>query len=120
MALSLQFVDFFQELEHNNYREWFNTNKKRFEKDVKAPFEDLTEEVIHLMQKIDPEITVTPRECVFRIYRDVRFSKNKEPYKTHMAAVVTRGGRKDMTWPGLYYQINHHGVSVAGGCWRAP
>jgi len=118
MALSREFVSFFKELEQNNYREWFHENKKRFEKEVKEPFEDLTQSVIDRMQKIDPEISVSPKECVFRIYRDVRFAKDKSPYKTHMAAVVSRGGRKDMSYPGIYYQISGHGVVIAGGMWR--
>ena len=117
-TLSNAYVKFFKELSANNNREWFQDNKKRYEQDVKAPFEALTADVISLMQKIDPEITVTPKECVFRIYRDVRFSKDKAPYKTHMAAAVGRGGRKDHSYPGVYYHVDHTGVSVAGGCWQ--
>ncbi len=118
MALSKKYTAFFKELIPNNNRDWFHANKKRFEEDVKAPFEELTAEVIAGMQKIDPEITVTPRECVFRIYRDVRFSKDKLPYKTHLGAVVGRGGRKDHTHPGVYFQIEADSVSIAGGCWK--
>ena len=120
MALSKAFVSFMKELEKENNRDWFTANKKRFENDVKKPFEELTDEVISHMQKIDPEITVTAKECVFRIYRDTRFSKDKTPYKTHMAAVVGRGGRKDHTYPGVYFQIDGSGVSIAGGCWQPP
>lgn len=118
MALSKKFTSFFKELVPNNNRDWFHANKKRFEEDVKAPFEALTEEVIAGMQKIDPEITVTPKECVFRIYRDVRFSKDKAPYKTFVSAVVGRGGRKDHTYPGIYFQIDGDSVSIAGGSWN--
>jgi len=118
MELSKKFTSFFKELVANNNRDWFHANKKRFEQDVKAPFEELTEAVIEGMKKIDPEITVTPKECVFRIYRDVRFSKDKSPYKTHVAAVVGRGGRKDHTYPGVYFQIDGDSVSIAGGCWN--
>jgi len=118
MALSKEYVSFFKELEQNNYREWFHENKKRYEEHVKAPFEQLTQDVIDRMKKLDPEIAVTPKECVFRIYRDVRFSKDKSPYKTHMAAVVSRGGRKDMSYPGIYFQINGHAVMMAGGVWQ--
>ncbi|MDX1478344.1 MAG: DUF2461 domain-containing protein [Saprospiraceae bacterium] len=118
MALSKQFVSFFKDLSANNNREWFHENKKRYEQHVKAPFEALTGEVIERMKKLDPEITVTPNECVFRIYRDVRFSKDKSPYKTHMAAAVGRGGRKDHSYPGVYFQADGEGVSIAGGCWQ--
>lgn len=120
MALSKNYIAFFKELEANNDRDWFKANKSRFEKDVKKPFEELTAEVISKMQKLDPEITITPNESVFRIYRDTRFSKDKDPYKTYMAAVVGRGGRKDHTYPGIYYQVDGNGVTVAGGCWQPP
>ena len=118
MALSKKFTTFFKELEQNNNREWFQSNKKRFEEDVKMPFEELTQQVIDRMKKLDPEITLTPKECVFRIYRDTRFSKDKSPYKTHMAAVVSRGGRKDHTYPGVYIHVDGHKVAIAGGCWQ--
>jgi uncharacterized protein (TIGR02453 family) len=118
MALSKDFISFFKELEQNNYREWFHANKKRFEKDVKKPFEELTQQVIDRMRKIDPEIHITPKDSVFRIHRDVRFSKDKSPYKTHMAAVVSRGGRKDMSYPGIYFQVTAHAVMIAGGIWQ--
>ena len=118
MALTKEFTSFFKELVPNNNRDWFHANKKRFEQEVKAPFEALTAEVIKGMQKVDPEITVTPKECVFRIYRDVRFSKDKSPYKTFVSAVVGRGGRKDHTYPGVYFQIDGDSVSIAGGSWN--
>ena len=118
MALTKSFVEFLQELHAHNYREWFNDNKPRFIGDVKEPFEALTADVIKRMQKVDSEIAITPKECVFRIYRDTRFSKDKTPYKTYMSAAVGRGGRKDHSYPGVYFQIDHNGVSIAGGCWQ--
>ena len=118
MALSKKFTLFFKELQSNNNRDWFHANKKRYEEEVKGPFEELTDEVIALMQKIDPEITVTPKECVFRIYRDVRFSKDKLPYKTFASAAVSRGGRKNHTYPGVYFHLDSDSLSIAGGCWN--
>ncbi len=117
-TLSRKFVDFFKELAGNNERDWFKANKKRYEEHVKEPFEQLTGEVITFMTKYDPEIDLSPKDCVFRIYRDVRFSKDKSPYKLHMAAAVGRGGRKDHTYPGVYFHASAEGVSVAGGCWQ--
>lgn len=118
MALTKAFTDFFIELEKNNYKEWFSENKDRFVRDVKEPFEALTDEVILGMKKLDPELDLQAKDSVFRIYRDTRFSKDKTPYKTHMAAVVGRGGRKDHTYPGIYFQVNGHGISIAGGSWK--
>jgi uncharacterized protein (TIGR02453 family) len=118
MKLTKKFSAFFKELAVNNNRDWFNANKERFEEEVKAPFEGLTAEVIALMKKIDPAIRLEPKDAVFRIYRDTRFSNDKTPYKTHMAAVVGRGGRKDHSYPGVYYQIGVDGLATAGGCWE--
>jgi uncharacterized protein (TIGR02453 family) len=117
-SLTKHFTSFFKDLTGNNDRDWFNANKGRFEEHVKEPFEALTKDVINLMKKIDPQITATPKDCVFRIYRDTRFSNDKTPYKTHMSAVVSRGGRKDHSYPGIYYQIGVDGVAIAGGIWE--
>lgn len=116
-SLSKPFIAFFKELAANNNREWFNANKKRFEEEVKVPFEHLTGEVIAQMKKLDPGITLEVKDSVFRIYKDTRFSADKAPYKLHMAAVVSRGGRKDHSYPGLYFQIGTEGLGIAGGCW---
>ena len=116
-ALSKHYISFFKELAANNDRDWFNANKQRFEEYAKAPFEALTHDVIVQMKKLDPEITVEAKDCVFRIYRDTRFSKDKTPYKTHLSAVVGRGGRKDHSYPGVYFQIGVDGVAIAGGAW---
>jgi uncharacterized protein (TIGR02453 family) len=116
--LSKEYISFFRDLAGNNEREWFHDNKERFEEHVKAPFEALTEEVITRMQKLDPKVTLGVKDAVFRIYRDTRFAKDKSPYKLHMSAVVSRGGRKDHTYPGLYYQIGVQGLAIAGGCWE--
>ncbi|HLF62274.1 MAG TPA: DUF2461 domain-containing protein [Saprospiraceae bacterium] len=117
-ALSKHFTSFFKELAAHNNREWFNTNKQRFEEHVKEPFEKLTIEIIALMHKSDPQIALTAKDAVFRIHRDTRFAADKTPYKTHMSAVVGRGGRKDHSYPGLYYQIGVDGLAIAGGCWE--
>ena len=117
-ALPKQYVAFFKELAANNDRDWFNANKARFETHVKEPFEAVTADVIALMQKLDPELTLDVKDAVFRIYRDTRFSKDKTPYKLHMSAVVSRGGRRDHSHPGIYYQIGVDGLAIAGGRWE--
>jgi len=117
-SLSKQYVSFFKELAAHNDRDWFNANKSRFEEQVKEPFEAVTEEVIAFMKKLDPKIAIGVKDAVFRIYRDTRFSKDKTPYKLHMSAVVSRGGRRDHSYPGIYYQIGVDGVAIAGGRWE--
>lgn len=113
--ISQSFFDFFAELEQNNNREWFHAHAKEFTSYVKAPFLGLVEQVLIRLQMEDPLITMTPSDAVFRIHRDVRFSKNKDPYKTAMGASINRGGRTNMAEPGLYFEINARGGHVAGG-----
>ncbi len=110
-----RFLDFLRELELNNDRDWFNSNKKRFESDVKAPFEALVQEVIDVVAKVDPTIDISPKDAVFRIYRDTRFSKDKTPYKTHMGAVVGPGGRRALDSIGVYFEISGHRLGIASG-----
>ena len=109
------FLKFFRELEKNNNREWFNKNKKRFTESVKEPFEKFIGDLIDAVHAVDTKVMITPKEAIFRIYRDTRFSKDKTPYKDHVSAVVSPGGRKDMVTPGLYIQMNHKETRVYGG-----
>jgi len=120
MALSKEYVSFFKELAANNSSEWFNANKKRYEQHVKAPFTELVQEVINLMKKIDPQIKVEPKDCVFRINRDIRFSNDKSPYKNYMAAIVSRSGRKEMNVPGIYFHAEANKLVIAGGSYEPP
>ncbi len=99
------FTDFFKELKENNNREWFTENKERYEKSVKIPFEYFVQDMIYRIHEVDENLMVTPKEAIFRIYRDIRFSKDKTPYKTHVSAVIGNGGRKNFDDPGIYIEI---------------
>ncbi len=109
------FLDFFKELSQNNYKEWFHENKKRYENSVKNPFHEFVQEMIDRIRIEDPELEITPKEAIFRINRDIRFAKDKSPYKTHMAASISVGGRKRHDVPGLYFQLSPEKSFVAGG-----
>jgi uncharacterized protein (TIGR02453 family) len=109
------FLKFFKQLEKNNNREWFEKNKPRYFENVKQPFEDFIQEMLHKMHEDDESINITPREAIFRIYRDVRFSKEKKPYKTCVSAVLSAGGRKDFTIPGYYLELRWDEVRFYGG-----
>lgn len=116
MGLTKEFVAFFKELSQNNEKEWFHANKKRYEKQVKEPFYDLVQDVINKMQALDPQVNIQPKDAVFRINRDIRFSKDKSPYKTYVAAVVSRAGRKNTAIPGMYFHIAADELLIGGGC----
>jgi len=111
-------LDFFAELEFNNNREWFQQNKKRYEKSVKVPMEAFAEEMIERMRQLDPEIVMTPKDAVFRIYRDTRFSKDKTPYKTNAGISISPGGKTQFNRPGVYFHVDAHNMGVASGYYR--
>lgn len=112
---SADFNQFFMDLAPNNNKEWFDANRKRYEKSVKEPFEAFVAEVIQRVAKLDPKLNITPREAIFRVNRDVRFSKDKAPYKSRMSAVVAPGGRKDHSSGGIYFEIGPENVAFYGG-----
>ncbi len=109
------FLKFFKDLEKNNNRDWFNTNKKRYESSVKEPFQKFVEDLIIRMSKDEPAIQVTAKDAIFRIFRDTRFSADKTPYKIHASAAISAAGKKDYATPGLYLQMNHADVRIYSG-----
>lgn len=116
---SKDYVDFFKELKKNNNKEWFDENRKRYEKNVKRPFNEFVTQLIAMINSDDPTITVQAKDCIFRINRDIRFSKDKTPYKERMSAAIARGGKKDYTTPGFYFELRTDGIGIYGGVWGA-
>lgn len=107
-------LDFLTAVKANNNREWFNANKAQY-LEAKDIFEAFVNQLIPEIRKFDPEIgTLTAKDCVFRIYKDVRFSKDKSPYKTNMGAFITRGGRKG-GYAGYYIHLDPDQSFIAGG-----
>ena len=85
---------FLKPLKKNNNREWYHANKDLY-LEAKEEFEHITELLIHEISKFDRSILgLTPKDCIFRIFRDVRFSKDKSPYKTNFGTFMVPGGRK--------------------------
>lgn len=109
------FIDFFSELEKNNNKVWFDENKKRYEKYVKIPFIEFVTEIIIRVQEDDSLVNINAKEAIFRINRDVRFSNDKSPYKSHTSAAISAGGKKDFAYPGIYLELSHKGLGVYGG-----
>ncbi|MEZ4721971.1 MAG: DUF2461 domain-containing protein [Flavobacteriales bacterium] len=110
-----EFEAFFKELKNKNDKEWFTKNKKRFETHVKKPFEKFVADMILRMQAYDPQCKIEPKDAIFRIYRDVRFSNDKTPYKTQMTAIIGRGGRKEMSTEGMYIELGEGHARIYGG-----
>lgn len=109
-----EILDFLSELKQNNNREWFEANKERY-KLLQEQFNALTQQLIDGIVLFDPSVKgVTVKDCTYRIYRDVRFSPNKEPYKTHMGAYVCPGGKKSGL-AGYYFHIEpEHSILAVG------
>lgn len=112
--LESETLDFLQKLDRNNNREWFLANKKKFD----VAQDNLTAFIGHLIGEVgkfdDAVADIDPKSCVFRIYRDVRFSKDKSPYKTNLGAYISPGGRKSMQ-PGYYFHVQPGKSFIAGG-----
>lgn len=115
---SKDYTAFFEELSNNNNKEWFDENRDRYKKNVKEPFEQFIEAVISFVHADNPKIAIAPKDAIFRINRDIRFSNDKTPYKTHMGAVISPIGRKDYNYPGLYVEVNAEGVKCVGGVYK--
>ncbi len=109
------FVQFFKDLAANNHKDWFHANKKRYESSVKKPFEIFLLDLIAEIQKHDPSVQVEPKDCLGRINRDIRFSKDKTPYNLHYTAFVSRVGKKDKSVPGIYLRFSPEGIGVMAG-----
>jgi uncharacterized protein (TIGR02453 family) len=109
--------DFLKSLKNNNNKDWFDKNKQQY-LDAKAEFEHLVDGVIKGIARSDKKIPpdMKGKDCTFRIYKDVRFSKDKTPYKTNMGASINPGGRKSMQ-AGYYLHLEPGACFLAGGMW---
>lgn len=110
-------IDFLGELALNNNRDWFEKNRKRYEASLKKPMLAFAEEMIERMRAVDSEITMLPKQAVFRIHRDTRFSKDKAPYKTNAGMAISRGGKTDPGSPGVYFHLDPGCMAIASGCY---
>lgn len=116
--LSPEFNRFFIELAANNHKDWFDLNRKRYETEIKKPFEEFTANLIAAIHEVHPEINPLPKQCIFRINRDIRFSKDKTPYKLNRSCAIGKNGRKDMSPSGVYVELGPEHVRVYRGLYQ--
>jgi uncharacterized protein (TIGR02453 family) len=107
-------IAFLRRLKRNNRREWFNAHRDEYEAHVREPMVAVLERLAVDMRAIAPELLVGPKS-MYRIYRDVRFSENKQPYKTHVAASFWPRTLGKSAGAGMYFHISPDGVWVGGG-----
>ncbi|WP_372948411.1 DUF2461 domain-containing protein [Mariniphaga sp.] len=107
-------LQFLRELSENNTREWFDANRDRYQESrEKVLF--VTDVLVNEIRKFDKEIPVlNAKDCMFRIFRDVRFSNDKRPYKTNFGSFISKEGRKSQL-PGYYFHIEPGESFVGGG-----
>jgi uncharacterized protein (TIGR02453 family) len=108
-------LKFFRGLERNNRREWFQPRKEIFDAEVRAPMLELVEAINLGLARFAPEHVTDPNKAVYRIYRDTRFSSDKTPYKTHIAASFWHRRHEKHACAGYYFSVSHKEVEVAGG-----
>lgn len=112
------YLEFFKELAGNNHKDWFDENRKRYEREVKEPFKTFVGDLIAELRKTtDPDLLIEPKDAIFRINRDIRFSKDKTLYKTNSSALLSPDGRKAKGKPALYIELGPEYIGIYGGCY---
>lgn len=114
-----EILDFLTRLAANNNKEWFSEHKKEYQH-LRAVFESMIADLIYQIQQFDPELgDVDVKKTLFRIYRDVRFSKDKSPYKLNFGAAIAKGGKK-MGYSGYYIHLQPGRSFIGGGLYMPP
>lgn len=112
-------MDFLKDLALHNERPWFQENKVRYEEAKKA-FEELTNDLIVRIGAFDNSVkNLSPNDCIYRIYRDVRFSQDKSPYKRHFGCFINSRGKNSLHG-GYYFHLQPNESMLGGGCWWLP
>ena len=110
-------LKFLRGLEKNNDREWFNERKAVYEAELKEPMLAIIRKITDAMMEFAPHHVRPAERSLFRIYRDTRFSNNKLPYKTHVAAWWSHMGMEKTSGAGYYFQVSKKGVVIAAGAY---
>ena len=109
-----------RKLKRNNRREWFEARRDVYERELKLPMLALIERVTHGMEEYAPDHLRAPQKIMLRIYRDTRFSADKTPYKTHVAAWWTRNGLEKTSGGGYYLHVSATELVLAAGVYMPP
>jgi len=111
-------LSFLRSLKRNNNREWFKARREQYDAHVREPMVAVVEQLAHDFRAFAPELIASPKQSLFRVYRDTRFSSNKKPLKTHAAAVFRSRQLPKPQGAGLYFEIAPGWVWIGGGMWR--
>lgn len=121
-GFSKETFDFLNDLELNNNRSWFESNRGVYEDRVLRPAQEFVVEMGDRLKTISPRVSAIPiiDKSIFRLYRDTRFSADKTPYKTHLGLLFWEGPRKKLENPNYYVQLNKSSIFVGAGEYRFP
>jgi uncharacterized protein (TIGR02453 family) len=122
MTFTAETLRFLRALKRNNRREWFNAHRDDYEAHVRQPMTAIVERLAVDLRAFAPELVASPKVSMYRIYRDTRFSDNKTPYKTHVAAVFPTRGLLKHEGAGVYFHVSPDEVWIGGGMYapQAP
>jgi uncharacterized protein (TIGR02453 family) len=112
---SVEALKFFRSLKRHNDREWFNARKEVYEREVKAPTIALAIAINEAMLRFAPENVRPPQKAMMRIYRDIRFSSDKRPYKIHQSIWWAREGLEKTSGGGFYFDLGGEQITIAAG-----
>lgn len=115
--ITAETLQFLYELSQNNNKDWFDKNKPRYEASVKIPWEITVEAIIEAIKSFEPALKTTAKDSIPRIYRDTRFSNDKSPYKTNLAAIINPSGKKAVDLPGYYIHLEFGNLMIGGGAY---
>ena len=116
MGFTEAYYEFFIELALNNQKTWFDVNRARYEADVKKPFLAFVTQLLEKVATVDSTFSgLDAKSCIFRINKDIRFSKDKTPYKLHCSAAIQLGGRKEMSAGGMYLEFGPEHCAIYSG-----
>lgn len=115
MTFPAETLRFLRALKRNNRREWFNAHRDDYEAHVRQPMTAIVERLAVDLRRFAPELVASPKVSMYRIYRDTRFSDNKTPYKTHIAAVFPTRGLPKHEGAGAYFQVSADEIWIGGG-----
>ena len=119
-VLQQKALDFLRQLKRNNRRDWFEARREIYERELKAPMLALIEKITEAMTEYAPAHVRPAQKSMLRIYRDTRFSADKTPYKTHLAAWWARSGAEKTSGSGYYFHISPTELVIAAGVYMPP
>jgi uncharacterized protein (TIGR02453 family) len=113
------FLQFFRDLAPNNNKDWFDANRSRYENNIREPFKAFVDHMISELSTENPRLKdLQNKECIFRINRDIRFSKDKTPYKMKVSALINVGGKKNYLGEGIYIELGPEHLRIYGGLYQ--